>query len=212
MFRDKGIKAIVFDVDDVLLNGQDSDGNHLWQKNAERDLGISREFIQSFFFNDIEPWIRAMSGDGNMFSIIDKHVVENDLNVSTQQIVDYLLENDVHKVPEMFGVVELLHEKGYDLYLGTHQVPERADYLWENVFKAMPFKKMYASCYVGCAKNNTEFFKRVRNDIGIPAQDLLFIDDKKLNAETAIEAGWRGYRHENYKKTYDEVFKGLLLK
>lgn len=210
MFRAKGIKAIVFDVDDVLLNGCDNEGNILWQKNAERDLGISREFIQEFFFSDMKPWIEAISGNGNMFSVIDKHVVKNNLNIPTQKIVDYILKNDVHKVSKMFEVVELLHEKGYDLYLGTHQVPERADYLWDNVFKKMPFKKMYASCDVGYVKSNTEFFKKVRDDINIPAQELLFLDDKELNANTAIEAGWHGYQHRNYDKTYNEVFKGLL--
>lgn len=51
------------------------------------------------------------------------------------------------------------------------------------------FKKCYFSFEMKALKPSEAFYKAVINDIGIPAEDMLFIDDSMRNVEGAIQSG-----------------------
>ena len=43
------MKAIIFDVDGVLIKQKDEHGKYLWQKNIEIDLGLSPDQVQQIY-------------------------------------------------------------------------------------------------------------------------------------------------------------------
>ena len=51
------------------------------------------------------------------------------------------------------------------------------------------FKKCYISYQMGALKPSAEFYKAVMEDIGGPAENMLFIDDSQKNVDGAIAAG-----------------------
>lgn len=51
------------------------------------------------------------------------------------------------------------------------------------------FRKCYMSFEMKAMKPSAAFYKAVVADIGLPAEDMLFIDDSRLNVEGAVAAG-----------------------
>ncbi len=51
------------------------------------------------------------------------------------------------------------------------------------------FRKCYMSFEMKALKPSATFYKAVVADIGLPAEDMLFIDDSRLNVEGAVAAG-----------------------
>jgi putative hydrolase of the HAD superfamily len=51
------------------------------------------------------------------------------------------------------------------------------------------FKKCYISYELKALKPSAECFQAVMDDIGIPAEYMLFIDDSQRNVDGSIEAG-----------------------
>ena len=51
------------------------------------------------------------------------------------------------------------------------------------------FKKCYISYQMHMLKPSAEFYKAVIDDIALPAEEMLFIDDSQKNVDASIDAG-----------------------
>ena len=51
------------------------------------------------------------------------------------------------------------------------------------------FEGVYASCHLGVRKPDPKFFSAILDDLGVQAQDCLFVDDRRANCEAAAELG-----------------------
>ena len=92
--------------------------------------------------------------------------------------------------------VEMLHELAakYDIYMLSNNNPiatKRAMEMFEEAGFSMndDFKKCYMSYQMKLLKPSEEFYKAVMEDIGLPADQMLFIDDSKANVDAAVAAG-----------------------
>lgn len=92
--------------------------------------------------------------------------------------------------------VDLLHRlaERYDIYMLSNNNPiasVRAAEMFEHAGFSMDkhFKKCYMSYQMKMQKPSSEFYKAVIADIGLPSEEMLFIDDSKVNVDAAIAAG-----------------------
>lgn len=92
--------------------------------------------------------------------------------------------------------VELLKRlsKDYDLYILSNNNPviiPYAEKLFEDAGFSMKtdFKKCYMSYQMKMLKPSEAFYKAVMEDIGLPASEMLFIDDSQRNVDAAVQAG-----------------------
>lgn len=53
------------------------------------------------------------------------------------------------------------------------------------------FDGVWASCHLGVRKPDPAFFARLLQEVGLPAGDCLFVDDRPVNVEAAAAAGMR---------------------
>lgn len=60
------------------------------------------------------------------------------------------------------------------------------------------FDNVFLSFKLGAMKPSKEIYQKVQDALGVPANDLILIDDKKENVDAAIACGWQGV-----------VFKGV---
>ena len=84
--------------------------------------------------------------------------------------------------------------KDYDIYMLSNNNPiatKRASEMFAEGGFPMEtsFKKCYLSYQMKMLKPSEEFYKAVIADIGLPAEELLFIDDSKSNGQASIDAG-----------------------
>lgn len=95
--------------------------------------------------------------------------------------------------PEKVALLKRLSQK-YDIYMLSNNNPvclpksaeifEQADFdMYEN------FRKCYISCQMKMMKPDPEFYRAVIEDIGLPAEEILFVDDSQRNIDAAIAVG-----------------------
>jgi putative hydrolase of the HAD superfamily len=56
------------------------------------------------------------------------------------------------------------------------------------------FEIALSSCYMGLRKPNPEMYQRAIDILGRPAERILFIDDRQVNVDFAVDAGMKAIR------------------
>ena len=108
------------------------------------------------------------------------------------------IDNALHKIlvsiaPYKFDLLRKLSEK-YDIYMLSNNNPiatKRAGQMFREGGFTMEddFKKCYISYQMKMLKPSAEFYKAVIEDVALPAEEMLFIDDSQKNVDAAIAAG-----------------------
>lgn len=79
----------------------------------------------------------------------------------------------------------------------------------DNQYDLSKFDKVYLSFEIGVSKPDRRIYEYVLNDLKIPAENILFIDDDINNIITAKKCGWNtceafGYDLDKIKKSVDK--------
>ena len=95
--------------------------------------------------------------------------------------------------PEKISLLKRLSQK-YDLYMLSNNNPvclPRSEKMFEEAGFPMyeNFKKCYISCQMKALKPSAAFYKAVMEDIALPAEDMIFVDDSQRNVDGAIAVG-----------------------
>jgi FMN phosphatase YigB (HAD superfamily) len=91
--------------------------------------------------------------------------------------------------PEMLeGAVEL-RAAGLVCALGTNQHNRRAEYMRTELGYQQSFDPCFYSCELGVAKPDPDYFRVIVARLGVPAAEVLFLDDVLENVHGAREAG-----------------------
>ena len=122
------------------------------------------------------------------------HVLAGARKGATPEDVDRTLWNILVGIePYKIPLLKRLSEN-YDVYMLSNNNPictPRAEVMFEEAGFSMKtdFKKCYISYQLKALKPSAECFHAVMEDIGIPAEYMLFIDDSQRNVDGSIEAG-----------------------
>lgn len=182
-------KAIIFDMGGVLI---------------DLDLQACREaFIRDLGFLGIDDILDACHQKG-IFGDMEsgkvtldefrQYVLDRSEPGHAPEEVDRALWNILIDItPEKVELLKRLSEK-YDLYMLSNNNPictPRAAEIFEAAGYPMyeGFRKCYISYQMKALKPSAEFYQAVMTDIGLPAEDMLFIDDSRRNVDGAVAAG-----------------------
>lgn len=203
-----GLEALVFDIDGVLLDHEYED-KHNWLDKIENDLNIRRDLIEKLH-KDAARWKELSLGKDKIEKYFKEFVENNNITrVSYLQLLNYFVNNDTLSRGYIFEEIKKLKNKGYKLYIGTHQVPEKGERLWFIEDFRKYFIKMFTSYDVGFLKTDVGFFEKISNEIKINKDKTMLIDDKQKNVDTAIRAGWQGYTYKTFEDIKENLFDKL---
>lgn len=155
-----------------------------------------RKFIREVVF-DPQDWDELNRGamtDEEMLSKIRSRLPENLWEDAC--IVYNNWTNTATPVPGMIRLVRELKQKGYRMYLLSN-----ATMTFAQKYKDIPwmvsvlehFDGLVFSAEVGMAKPDREIYEYVLNTYGLKAEETIFVDDFKVNAEAAAKLGIEGY-------------------
>jgi putative hydrolase of the HAD superfamily len=205
------IRAVIFDIDGVLIQARSKNGRYLWSLTIKRDLGLTSAHFRAIFS---QQWAKIIRGKKDLNSHLDQvfqQKIFKDLSITPQQYIWYWLNKDQTIRQDMMKVASRIV---VPCYLASNQEAVRAKHLEKlldtpaeppdlqsNVLGGGPFKKAFFSCNLGFAKPDPEFFQTIQADLALPPHSILFIDDMPEYIAGAQSCGWQTYcyRSDTYR-------------
>jgi len=191
------IKAIIFDLNDVLITRWDKDISNRFEK----EIGIN---ISSF-------WKVASKYFGNLnlgkFSLNDfykKALLELNLNPSLVKKVREIHEEEYSLIEGMDSLLKEL-KKNYDLILLAGDNKEGLKYKLDKFKLKKYFSKIYCTCFEGIYKDNLEIYKKIIKEKRLKPEEVLFIDDMERHTSTAKKLGINVILFQSVKQLKKEL-------
>jgi putative hydrolase of the HAD superfamily len=182
------VKALMVDVDGVLVDGRPEDGRH-WQASLEADLGFTSDALHEHFFAPY--WENIVLGRAGLMEHLTTALPKIAPHVSPAQLVAYWFKMDSRLVAPLLAELSWVRSAGVRVYLATNQEHLRAAYLMEKLGLAPHVDGIFYSARLAAKKPDPEFFARVQAAVGLCGEELLLIDDSRQNIEAARKAGWQ---------------------
>ncbi|MGA0602954.1 HAD family hydrolase [Caulobacter sp. KR2-114] len=193
-------RALMMDVDGVLVTRLRPGWR--WDADMEADLGVKPDDLQQAFFaryfrpivlgqEPLEPWLA-------------KALAEIAPHVTAQRMMAYWFEKDAVLDHQLLADLEGYRARGIELHLATIQEHNRATHLWEALRFKDRFDGLHHSAAVGFAKPDPDYYAATQRRVGLPAAELLLVDDSERNVEAALAAGWQA-RHWTGERRLAEV-------
>lgn len=119
----------------------------------------------------------------------DRVIRELSLNVSKEQFIDHFLNLPIGPYP---GALELLNSLNDNFT--TSLFSNSNELHWERKMNEMnlkdAFHHKFASHLMGKVKPDLDAFLEVESTLGVPASQILFLDDNQLNVDAAHNVGF----------------------
>ena len=183
------IQAIVFDVGGVLI-GLDM-GRCI--RAFEEDLGFARirelldPYHQKGIYGELEEGILP-AGE------FRRQILAESRPGARPEEVDHAMGQLITGVDPRTVQVLLRLRENYPLYLGSNNNPISMPMCLEEMRRSgldpdKTFKGQFISCELKCLKPSRAFYEAIIRGVGLPADEILFIDDNGTNVDAAREAG-----------------------
>jgi putative hydrolase of the HAD superfamily len=200
----KVLKAVLFDADGVLQWPTTMWRTAFGMLPGLADAAPLDEFMQRVL--DVE--MAFLESEEGFEAALSKVVAELSCQFDSAAVLAVF--NGIEVDTEIMGIVQSVRASEMKCYLATNQQRHRARHMSERLGYAGLFDGEFYSCRVGAAKPKRGYFEHVLAALGLPADTVLFIDDRAENVAGAAEVGLRAELYD--RKSGADVLCALLAK
>jgi putative hydrolase of the HAD superfamily len=203
-----GGKIIAWDFDGVL-NRNIENGQFLWAKNFEADLGQSQSLFNQHIFD--ASFDAVMTGREDLRDRVDSWSKTVGYSGGPDALLAYWFTNDSFPDPSMLEIIEILSKHGIRQVIATNNESRRTRFIETEMGYAALVEHVFSSGRMGFRKPEPKFFETVTNSLGVEPQDMLLIDDTRANTEQAALLGWRSIHFtDNIRSSFRRQLFELL--
>jgi putative hydrolase of the HAD superfamily len=181
------IRAVLFDADGVVQTSNpvvDVIGSL-----CGCDASQAEAFLHELWRREEE--LGCLVGGGDLLGGVA--VMLSDRGVTHEPSAFYadLLRATIVPAHHVLALVDQLRAAGVFCALATNQERNRLAFMTEALGYAGRFDRIYGSCALGLRKPTAEYFEAIVRDVGLPADEMLFLDDHEPNVDSARAVGMR---------------------
>lgn len=192
------IKAILFDADGVLLNGEK------FSRVLAKEKGLSEEITHEFFKG---PFKDTIIGKKDLRTILPPFLAKWNWRGGVDAFLQYWFESE-HKIDEaLVAYVQELRSKNIQCYVATNQEKNRIEYMLKNMGFAGAFDGVFASSHIGHKKPTLKFYETVVASLNLKKDQILFWDDTEKNVDAAKHFGIHAHVYTTLEH-FMEVMQG----
>jgi putative hydrolase of the HAD superfamily len=129
----------------------------------------------------------ALTGEADFMELLPSVLSRWDLKDRIEEILQAWIQIEVF--PYVREAIKKLRAQGLICCLATNQQKHRAEYMSINLGYGDLFDHEFYSCFVGAAKPDPEYFKRILGALALDPAAVLFLDDHANNVESAMTLG-----------------------
>jgi len=192
-------KAVVFDVDGVLVHGGKTT-TYIMER-----FNVPRSRIDTFFKIEFAD---CLVGKADLKSRIGPLVESLNTNMSGKEFVNEWIANSCQMDSRFRPIIQELDRCGLMCAIATNQERWRSEALKKSFGKL--FHRFFSSADLGVAKPEQGFFTAITESIGVEPQNILFFDDRTENVESAKRAGWSAELFSDFESCKDLILQTLL--
>lgn len=181
-------KVLMMDVDGVLVRGRPEDGLP-FSTDLEADLGLSPDRLRHEFFTP--HWEEIVTGRAPLVERLSPVLARIAPQVSAAALIAYWFENDSRIDQEVLLAMAAYRQEGARIYLATNQEHQRASYLMTTMGLGPHVDGILYSADIGHRKPTVDFYRLATEHAGVPAAQIVLVDDTLANVEAARQFGWR---------------------
>lgn len=176
------IRAVLFDCDGVLQRPAND-----WAGEIGRLAGLEGERLSDLLDVISTAEQPILDGSRPFLDVLQEVVRREGLDLDPAELIQVWQHLVVD--PAMLDAARDLESHGVEVALGTNQHRERAAYMRAALGYDSIFEPMIISSEIGVAKPDPRFFEVAVEQIGVPAGQVLFVDDVLANVEGARSVG-----------------------
>ncbi len=190
------IKAIIFDIDGVLI--------HKEQSFSQR-MQVPLDVIQPFFDTTFQD---CLVDKADLKVELAKYIQDWGWEGTVDELLKFWFDGEAEIDVRLLEYIHHLQEKGFKVVGATNNERYRVQYLFEHLHIGDIFDKIYASCQVGYKKPEAEFYRYVLHDQKLRTSEVVLWDDDKDNIEGASDFGINAFFYWSFtemKNTMDKM-------
>lgn len=182
------IKALMVDVDGVLVDGRPEDGLH-WQAGIEHDLGFPPDTLHEALF--APHWEDIITGRAGLMERLEEALQKIAPEMNPETLLAYWFTKDSRVSEALLTALDRIRAAGVRVYLATNQEHLRAAFLMEELELAEHVDGIFYSAQLGVRKPDEDFFAKVQQAVALHGAEILLVDDSDQNVAVARRAGWQ---------------------
>lgn len=195
------IKNIIFDLSEVIISGYLN-----VEKLIESKKSISQESFLKRKEETLEIFLDTMRGKYSEEDYLRLLLKDTDWQLTVEELKSLIRENIGIPVEGMFELINKL-KRNYNLILVSDHIKEWVEFIEQNDAVLDLFENRFFSCGIGKLKSDEGLFDFILEKMNITANETLFVDDNKLNVDTAIEHGLKGIIFKDCEQLKRELLK-----
>lgn len=197
------LKIIAWDFDGVI-NRSIVDGEFLWVKDFESDLGQSLSvFQQHVFYNNFD---NIIIGREDLRDRVRTWASNVGYSPGPDKLLEYWFERDNLPDTEVVGIMDKFSDYGIRQVIATNNETRRARYIEREMEFEQKVEKVFASGRMGVQKPNEAFFSKMVEELKIAPNAMILVDDREDNVEQARNAGWAAFHFSDDSRSNLERF------